>query len=384
METPYLLVKHIIEKFGPRRAGSEAETKAQIYLSEQIQSFCDTVTVEPFKDALRAKFSSLKLFCIGFYVALILPKFSMEAALFVAFVNGFLFLFHFVMYYNWLDFLFPKIESRNITGTIEPKGEVKTTLLFAGHMDSTPEFIWWYWLKDWGIRLMLLGGVSFAILPIYYLIYLVLGYEVWMSIPWWIFVGTAPFSLTFFFIHGNRVVDGAQDNLSGVAVAHAVAKNLAGERLQNTRVKFISFGSEETGLKGSAAYVNKHQTALEAEKAFLVNLDGILEIDEMHIINKEVSLAQTHDSRLIDALGVAFEKHGLEKKLGTIPVGATDASSFSRNGLPAVSIVGLGMGNLHPTYHTRLDTIDCLSADTLDKMTNVLVDFARVWDKNNA
>lgn len=381
METPYNLVKHFIEKFGPRRAGSEAETNAQNYLSEQIQSFCDTVTVEPFKDALRAKFASLKLFCVAYYIALILPKFSLEAAIALAFINGFLFLFHFVMYYNWLDVLFPKIESRNVIGNIEPNDTPQTTLIFAGHMDSTPEFIWWYWLKDWGVRLMVLGGLSFALLPLYYLASYILGWEVWMSIPWWVFVATTPFSLTFFFIHGNRVVDGAQDNLSGVAVAHAVAKQLSMDKLQNTRVRFISFGSEETGLKGSDAYAKRHKAELETEKAFLVNLDGILDIEEMHIINRELSLGETHDERLIDALGIAFEKHGLEKKLGTIPIGATDAASFSRYGVPAVSIVGLGMNALHPTYHTRLDTIDCLSPDTLDKMTNVLVDFAKEWDK---
>lgn len=380
MDTPYNLVKHIIEKFGPRRAGSDAETKAQEYLSEQIKSFCDNVVVEPFKDALRAKFASLKLFCLGFYAALVLPKFSVEAAILVAFANGFLFLFHFVMYYNWLDFLFPKIESRNVIGNIEPRGTTKTTLIFAGHMDSTPEFIWWYWLKDWGVRLMVLGGISFAALPVYYLVAYIVGWQVWMSIPWWIFVASTPFSLTFFFIHGTKIVDGAQDNLSGVAVAHGVAKKLSTNRLQNTRVRFISFGSEETGLKGSDAYVKRHKTELESENAFLVNLDGILDIEHMHIIQKELSLGEKHDERLINALGVAFEKHGLEKKLGTIPIGATDAASFSRYDVPAVSIVGLPMDSLHPTYHTRLDTIECLSASTLDKMTDILVDFAKKWD----
>ncbi len=383
MDTPYNLVKHIIEKFGPRRAGSEAETKAQEYLSEQIKSFCDNVTIEPFKDALRAKFASLKIFCVGFYLALVLPKFSMEAALFVGLLNGFLFLFHFVMYYNWLDFLFPKIESRNVIGNIEPSETAKTTLIFAGHMDSTPEFIWWYWLKDWGVRLMVLGGVSFAILPVYYLVSYIVGWEVWMSIPWWVFVATSPFSLTFFFIHGNRIVDGAQDNLSGVAVAHAVAKTLSVDKLKNTRVRFISFGSEETGLKGSDAYVKKHKRELENGNAFLVNLDGILDIEQMHIIQKEISLGEKHDERLISALGNAFERQGLEKKLGTIPIGATDAASFSRYDIPAVSIVGLPMDKLHPTYHTRLDTIDCLNPDTLDTMVNVLVDFAKEWDKTH-
>lgn len=383
MEKPIALIKDVIARFGPRRAGSEAETKAQEYLKEKLGEFTDSVELDVFKDALRAKFSSLKLFCLGFYLALWLPSYSSSLALLVAFVNGFLFLFHFVMYYNWLDFLFPKIESRNVTATIEPQERATSTLIFAGHMDSTPEFIWWYWLKDWGVRLMLIGGVSFAILPVYYLVSIILGYEIWMNPIWWFFVITSPFSLTFFFIHGSRVVDGAQDNLSGVAVAYSVGQHLASKRLKNTRIKVVSFGAEETGLKGSSAYAKKHKSELAMENAHLINLDGILEIDEMHIIEKELSLWQDHNPILIEKIGQAFERNGLKKKLGTIPIGATDASSFSSNDLPAVSIVGMNMDHLHPTYHTRLDTVECLEPSTLDKMVEVLVDFAQDWDKSS-
>lgn len=34
--------------------------------------------------------------------------------------------------------------SSNVEATIEPTGEVKSTLIFSGHMDSTLEYRWWY------------------------------------------------------------------------------------------------------------------------------------------------------------------------------------------------------------------------------------------------
>lgn len=383
MDTPYRFVDHFIRTFGPRRAGSEAEKLAQHCVAQELDTFCDRVEVQPFMDALTAKFSSLRIFSLLFWSALLLPVVSVPLAFTVAAINAVLYLGHFVMYRNWLDFLFAKKESRNVSGIIEPAGEVRRTLLFAGHMDSTPEFIWWYWFKDWGIRMMLLAGLSFALLPVFYLVALVMGSEVWMSGIWWVFVALSPLALTFFFIHGKKVVNGAQDNLSGVAVAHAVGKRLAAEKLKHTRIMVVSFGSEETGLKGSGAFVKHYREQLEATAHFLINLDGMLDIDNMFIIKAEPSIPAKHDKAVIAKLSAAFQRNGLEPKLGTIPVGATDASSFSRHGLAAASIVGLPMDRLHPSYHTRLDTIDCLTPATLDRMVDILVDLAKDWDAND-
>jgi acetylornithine deacetylase/succinyl-diaminopimelate desuccinylase-like protein len=384
MQDPYSFVGHFIDTFGPRRAGSEAETRAQHYLGDELRSFCDHVAVEPFDAALRAKFRSLRLFTLGFVLALLLPYWSPTVALVVALLNAVGFLFHFVLFHAVLDGLFRQRRSHNVIGTIEPKGQAETTLLFAGHMDSTPEFIWWYWLKGWGARMMVFAGFSWLLLPLFYAMALVAGFTVWMSIPWLVFVALSPLSLAFFFIHGNRVVPGAQDNLSGVAVAFEVARRLAnGDRLERTRIRVVSFGAEECGLKGSGAYARRYREQLKAENTHVVNLDGIMEIDHMFVIQRELMAMQTHHAPLVDKLLESFERAGLPPKRGTIPIGGTDASSFSARGIPAASIVGMPMGKLHPTYHTRLDTLDCLDPVTMDRMSTVLVDFARTWDRSS-
>lgn len=384
MDTPYRFVGHFIDTFGPRRAGSEAETKAQHYLAEQLRSFCTAVSVEPFDAALRAKFRSLRWFTVGFALALILPYWSLPAALIVAALNAVLYVFHFVLFHAVLDPLFPKLRSHNVIGDIEPEGPAESTLIFSGHMDSTPEFIWWYWFKGWGARMMVFAGFSWLLLPLFYAVALVADFTVWMSIPWLVFVALSPLSLAFFFIHGKRVVPGAQDNLSGVAVAFEVARRLAnGDRLERTRIRVVSFGAEECGLKGSGAYARRYREQLKAENTHVVNLDGIMEIDHMFVIQRELMAMQTHHAPLVDKLLESFERAGLPPKRGTIPIGGTDASSFSARGIPAASIVGMPMGKLHPTYHTRLDTLDCLDPVTMDRMSAVLVDFARAWDRSS-
>lgn len=384
MDTPYRFVGHFIDTFGPRRAGSDAETKAQHYLAEQLRSFCTAVSVEPFDAALRAKFRSLRWFTVGFALALILPYWSLPAALIVAALNAVLYVFHFVLFHAVLDPLFPKLRSHNVIGDIEPEGPAESTLIFSGHMDSTPEFIWWYWFKGWGARMMVFAGFSWLLLPLFYAVALAADFTVWMSIPWLVFVALSPLSLAFFFIHGKRIVPGAQDNLSGVAVAFEVARRLAnGDRLERTRIRVVSFGAEECGLKGSGAYARRYREQLKAENTHVVNLDGIMEIDHMFVIQRELMAMQTHHAPLVDKLLESFERAGLPPKRGTIPIGGTDASSFSARGIPAASIVGMPMGKLHPTYHTRLDTLDCLDPVTMDRMSAVLVDFARTWDQSS-
>jgi hypothetical protein len=381
MDSPYLFVAHFIERFGPRKAGTSAETNAQHYLGEQLRTFCDDVAVEPFSAALRAKFRSLRFFTFGFVAALIIPYWSVSVAVLVALVNAVLYLYHFVLFHNVLDGLFSKQLSHNTSGTVEPQLKPERTLIFTGHMDSTPEFIWWYWLKNWGARIMIIAGLTWLTLPVYFLIAWLMDWSVFGSIGWWTYVALAPLSLVFFFIHGKRVVDGAQDNLSGVAVAYEVVRQLASRKLQHTRVRFVSFGAEECGLKGSAAYAVRHREHLIQENAQVINLDGILDIGNMYVLDGERLPMQTHDKALVTSLLNAFERNELPRKSGTIPIGGTDATSFTARGIAATSIVGLPMGSLHPTYHTRLDVLECLDPNTLDRIAEVLVDFACELDK---
>ena len=120
MDTPYRFVAHFIERFGPRKAGTEAETNAQLYLGDQLSTFCDHVVVEPFSASLRAKFGSLRFFTLAFVAALVIPYWSISLAVALALLNAVLYLFHFVLFHSVLDGLFRKRTSHNTIGTVEP------------------------------------------------------------------------------------------------------------------------------------------------------------------------------------------------------------------------------------------------------------------------
>lgn len=381
------LIQDIIDQIGPRPSASGAEKQAQLLLKEKLDRFCDETLVQKFEIPPKAKFESLKIFCTLFYVSLVLYWFYEEAAFIISLVNAILFLGHFVAYQNWLDFLFPKYTSHNLIGTIEPVAKHKSTVIVSGHIDSAREFIWWFRLKQAGIVMTVLSGFLIALFPVFVGIHLLTTLSgnamlvAGVGVVWWLFALASPITITMFNIHGKNFVPGAQDNLSGITVAAAVGEYFSKNKLQHTRIKVASFGSEETGLRGSEAFTKKYKDQLHEENALCLNLDGIKDPDQLHIITKEPMLFASYPKPLIKKLEASFNARGISYQKKPIPIGATDGVSFIREGIPAVTIIGLTTEKLDPTYHTRLDVPGCVNDKALEDTKEVLIRFIEEWDK---
>lgn len=380
-------ISTIIGRFGGRVAGTDAERKAQEFARDVLGSYCDDVEWHEFRSALRAKFHALKGFCIAYLAAVILFHFNTYAGTAVAAVNTVLFIGHFLAYRDWLDFLYKQHTSWNVIGRIEPKDEVRSTVIVSGHMDSVVEFQWWYRLKNLG---GILTTVSGFLIVLQGLVFLAAGVTMavigWLpgvfKIAWWVFLVLTPCLVTFYSIHGNRKVDGALDNLTGVALAVEMAKVFSGEnRLQHTRLKIISFGSEETGLRGSRRYVADHLQELQAERAVLFNIDTIKSEENLSVIKRELNPMVKYSKDMVRRAVRAFETAQVPYLTVNLPVGATDGVPFQKAGIPTVSIVGLTVKKFDPTYHTRLDNLSNLDPRGLEAMKKVTMEFIKSWDR---
>jgi Peptidase family M28 len=73
----------------------------------------------------------------------------------------------------------------------------------------------------------------------------------------------------------RRVVDGANDNLSGVAASLSLAKALAADPLRNTRVILLFPGSEEGFQEGMRAWFLRHRDELPRESTIFVNHETV-------------------------------------------------------------------------------------------------------------
>lgn len=373
-------IQDVISRFGGRYFGSEQEKKAQYYTAEVLKKYCDKVDVEEFQSPLEAHFQALKIFCVLYVIVLVQIRIDIRIAAMLGILNTILFLGHFVTYRHWLDFLFPNKPSWNVTGDVEPMETATSTIIIAGHMDSVKEFKWWYRLKQTGAVLSVIAGIQISFLGLYALLAVFIT-AAWFSYIWWLFLLLTPVLIVFYDMHGKEVVDGASDNLSGVAVAVEMAKIFSVNKLKNTRVRVISFGSEEAALRGSFAYAKKHKQQLLDEKAFLFNLDSMKDLEHLTVVSSEINTLVFYKNEYLQLVENAFKATNTAYKKLPLGVGATDASAFHIHGLPAIAVIGMDSEHLDPTYHTRLDKIECLNPETMEAMKRVLVNFIETWDK---
>ncbi len=384
------LITEVIQKFGPRPAGSEAEKNAQLFIAEKCRQFTGKVQFLPFKEYLDARFGKLKYYVALYLVALILYWVQPEVALIISLVNGFFILFDLMSYRDILTTFPGKLQtSSNVEAVLEPTGEVKSTIIVSGHMDSTREYTWWYKLGGLGIKLTILAGALIVIQPLFYLWH----YFAPASFHNYVWVGLlllSPILIVYWSMHADHAVEGAQDNLSGISIAFESFKSLADAQtngksvLQNTRIKFVSFGSEEKGLCGSRAYVKQKLAELKKENAHLVNIDGVRLVDEIAIVYKELMNGTNHNPKLIDGLKKSFHHQHISFKTVMIPIGGTDAVSFARAGLPSVTLIGMSASEYDFTYHTRHDKVENIEPLALEHVKNGIVEFIKQWDSSSA
>jgi hypothetical protein len=380
------LIKEIIEQTGPRRAGTDAETKAQHLLLAKCAEHTDKTEFLPFSEYLDARFGKLKYYAAIFFVCMALYLILPIAAAILSAANALILILDMGMYRDVLTSIPGKKQtSSNATATLEPQGAVRSTLIFSAHIDSTPEFTWWYRYGHAGVVLTVLGMVLIVLQAVFLTIHALHStpYDLYV---WIAFILLSPLTIVIWSMLGKEVVQGAADNLSGIAIAFEVFKTLADKHekgrsvLRNTRLRFVSFGSEERGLCGSRAYAALRKSQLLSENAHLLNIDNVRLATEFTIMGRELLSGTIHSPVLIKGLQDSFKALDIPYKMGMVPIGGSDAISLARVGIPSVTVIGMNSKRHDFTYHTRHDIPENIEPQALEKLRDVLLDFVKRWD----
>jgi hypothetical protein len=130
----------LINRFGPRLAGSESCWRAARYLQQNWQVVCGRAELEPFTAHPTAFMGSLQLSALVYFasVGFLHLKIPLLAAI------GFLLaemicLFEFVFYKQFIDYLFPKKQCVNLIAHLEPEEDTRQQIILSGHHDSAQE-----------------------------------------------------------------------------------------------------------------------------------------------------------------------------------------------------------------------------------------------------
>ena len=170
---------------------------------------------------------------------------------------------------------------------------------------------------------------------------------------------------------------GANDDASGVAATLEAARVLAtnGHRTKAT-LKFIAFGSEETGLNGSFEYVAANEAEVSSKGLGMVNLDMIAVGNVLQIGN--IDYGGPGGGNQLKAYA---QQKAAAMNMPWVPFAAgenSDHTYFEQVGVPAAFLTQAP----DPYYHTSQDSLNKIQPATLEANGELATATAYDWAKN--
>ena len=184
-------------------------------------------------------------------------------------------------------------------------------------------------------------------------------------------------------VNYRRVVDGANDNLSGCYMGISVLKFLKDEgiELENTELGVVLTGSEEAGLRGAKAWCEKHKGEFDDVPTFIFSYDTIHDPKYLMVNYRDLNATVAADKDVSDLFMEAAKELGVHCNKGMVPPlgGATDSAAFAQAGFRATGVTGLNH-KLEDYYHTRRDTYDNMNETGLADCFAVSVKALEMFD----
>ncbi|MBR5202788.1 MAG: M20/M25/M40 family metallo-hydrolase, partial [Clostridia bacterium] len=276
----------------------------------------------------------------------------------------------FGLYKKAVDKVFKEEIGHNAAGFKKPTGEVKRRIIFNGHPDATWEWPFKYKFTYLGFDIHMfvcfigafyMVGIAIAkLVGVDPALATRLGLGALAFVPFW-------FGL-YFMWNKKRVVDGANDNLSGCYIGIAILKALKEEgiELENTEIGVVLTGSEESGLRGAKAWCEAHAHEFNDVPTFVYSYDTITQPEYMQVNYRDLNSTVKVDKDVSDLYYEACQELGIHCGKGVVPPlgGATDSAAFAQAGMRSTGVTALNHA-LPDFYHTRLDTPEKLNKDCL-------------------
>ncbi len=353
-------IQQVCEEIGPRISTSEPCLKAGEYIQAQLKPVTDENHLEQFECHPTAFLAFPKVMFILQAIAVVLVTWypfvsGILGALAVAIA-----VFEDMLLKEVIDPFFPSQTDHNVVATLKPTEEAKKLIILSGHHDSAYEFpLFEKFRAKVGLLAYLMVGLMLlsAVLS-----FVQFGLEVAGILSWPLRVVFAVVYATTllvvwylaFNLYTSKTILGANDNLSGVAVVIALAHYFHAHKPQNLELRFISFSCEEVA-RGSKRYVATHREELHQKDVEVINFD-MVGCGKLAIITAETAYMIKHARGLAERLKNTSEEVGANFQLQDLTFGFTDAGFFSKEAIPAVTILGFNADGYPDTWHTLEDT----------------------------
>ncbi len=176
----------------------------------------------------------------------------------------------------------------------------------------------------------------------------------------------------------NDTVQGANDNLSGVAALVALAHLLSDEPVPGLRVLLVSCGAEETLQDGIRAFVARHYDSLDPARTAFFNLDTV---GSPHLVMLEAEGPVWMESYtgpwLRDLVAARAQRLGIVLHRGFRARASTDSVIPSRAGYATATLVSMTDWRSPANYHLPSDIPANLDYASVADATRLVLDVAR-------
>lgn len=426
------VVKAICTEVGPGLPGSPQERERAAMIKKELESHlgAGNVSVEDFTVAPMAFQGILRVSALFTLVAALLnisvgritavsPWLTAIASLAFSILAVVPVVFETILYREFVDPLFRKKRSVNVIGMLRKPGTegVKRLLILGGHHDSALEFTWLRvlggvkrrinpsgqhstarenrWIRGLTVVFvvltvtMFIGPIVMLVVSMIQLAGMIIGNAgiVRIATLGWVLLvyPIVPAILVgMSYTRGGKGggnVPGAADNLSASAIAVAMCRFLVRNPSylpNDTEIRFISFGSEEAGLRGSRRYVERHLDELRRLDARLLNFEVVAH-PQIDILATDVSGVK-NDPEMVKSTVAAAQRAGVPYKVKANPTsgGGSDAGPFSQAGLKATTLQPMKMPQqMLAFYHQKWDSPEVLAIEPLLNVLKLTVEWIR-------
>ncbi|HSN26849.1 MAG TPA: M28 family peptidase [Kofleriaceae bacterium] len=398
----YAVVDEICARVGPGMPGTLQEHQRADVIRRELERHLggDHVVTEPFSVAPWAWLSAYPICAVLIALAAAANLLAgylgsvLVASIGLAFAVAapVLFVAELVLGHEVLDRLFTRRPSENVVGTLPATGAPARVLIVSAHHDSAPENTWFATLGYAAFALAVLALLGFAFALTFsavqvggFLAGSARAVAAGTLRPWLVAVVFVPgvvYGLAFNRGRaGGGTVPGAADDLSGCGVTLALCRFLVAHPEvvpAGTEIRFVSFGSEEAGLRGSRAYVARHRDELRRLDAHVLDLEMIAH-PTVGILRSDLNGTVIHAPASVAAAVEAARRARVPYEVRSAYLGVgTDAAPFSQAGIAATTLMPFDVPKqLVELYHQPSDRPEHLDPQALANTLAVATEWVR-------
>jgi acetylornithine deacetylase/succinyl-diaminopimelate desuccinylase-like protein len=384
------LVRTLERRFPRRASGSVNERRAQELLAEEFERRGLSIAWQPFR-ASRSLYAVLAwhnaVAVAGSVVFIWQPLVGALLQLFAGI--SYLLDCHYRAYL--LRRLVPRARSQNLIATLPAAAPVRRRVVLTAHADAAPtgwmfEPAFLYWIQRFApqrpaiLRRHMFGWL--ASLVVLSVLAVIRATTDWWWFPIWYggltLASLVPLVLMLQIVLTNRIVPGANDNLSGCAALVLLAERLQSGLPDDCEVVLVVTGCEESGRGGAEALAREMRDEWPAASTTFLVLDTISGGDLRYMVEGEIWPIEP-PSELVEQIQAVARETGREAlRAYHAPAGATDAAPLLLAGYDAVCLSRIDERiDLPRNYHLPTDRSGNLSCEQAVETVDLVERLAR-------